>query len=250
MTGIKIGNSVINLSSNMVRIKSITLIAFLLFLSCNSINRRTFFVSYQEQLKQQEENFNEYFTVESLFDVFPDHFENEGNTWFTSTPSIDLKEGHCAMFGIFILKSKTHKQSGLSDESNNIQRVSRMPYSSDSCCKIYLNRLTRYVDSSASYNVYEDGYLIVPCFERDYVFSDSTLMKSKIWVGKEKYYESLYYVPSDLQVNVVDARAGDFWKNDCNEYRPESLKEWKHGYSKGFATSDKENIIVYWTMIW
>ncbi len=227
----------------MARIKCLIIIVFLLFLSCNFIKRRTFFVRFQENLKQQEENFSEYFTADSLFDVFPDNFENEGNTWFTSSPSIDLKEGHCAMYGIFILKSKMN-------EHNSIQKILRVPYSSDSCCKIYLNRLTRYVDSSASYNVYKDGYLLVPCFERDYVFSDSTIMKSKIWVGKERYYESLYYVPSDLQVHVVDAKAGNFWKNDCNEYRPESLKEWKHGYSKGFATSEKENIIVYWTMIW
>ena len=40
------------------------------------------------------------------------------------------------------------------------------------------------------------------------------------------------------------------FKNKCDEKRPKFLKEWRHGYSKGIAVSDKENLIVFWTMIW
>ncbi len=93
-------------------------------------------------------------------------------------------------------------------------------------------------------------YGLTKSFERNYIFADSVCNRMEVTVDKDQYVVDTYYVPSDLQVHVVDARAGNFWKNDCNEYRPESLKEWKHGYSKGFATSKKENIIVYWTMIW
>jgi hypothetical protein len=53
-----------------------------------------------------------------------------------------------------------------------------------------------------------------------------------------------------LQVYVIASESGNFWKGDYKENRPESLKEWRNGYSRGIATSEKQNMIVYWTMIW
>jgi hypothetical protein len=60
----------------------------------------------------------------------------------------------------------------------------------------------------------------------------------------------IHKVPLDLEVFVIDAKPGNFWKVDCNEDRPKSLKEWKHGFSKGYATSIEEDLIVYWTLVW
>jgi len=51
-------------------------------------------------------------------------------------------------------------------------------------------------------------------------------------------------------VFVLGAEAGDFWKESCNENRPESLLEWKHGYSKGIAISEEKDILIYWTIVW
>ncbi len=33
-------------------------------------------------------------------------------------------------------------------------------------------------------------------------------------------------------------------------YDPESLGEWKHGCSQGIVVSEKNQIVVYWSMVW
>ncbi len=77
---------------------------------------------------------------------------------------------------------------------------------------------------------------------------DFNLGKSII---KEKgYYFTRNIFPNDLEVYVIDAKYGNFFKKKCDNKRPESLKEWRHGYSRGIAVSDKENLIVFWSMIW
>ncbi len=63
-------------------------------------------------------------------------------------------------------------------------------------------------------------------------------------------YNVIYTIPKDLKVYVLKAKYGNFFKKKCDNKRPETLKEWRHGYSKGIAVSDKENLIVFWTMIW
>ena len=75
-------------------------------------------------------------------------------------------------------------------------------------------------------------------------------IEKNVEVDEVPYFDYTYTIPSDLQVYVIEAEAGDFWKVNCNEQRQESLKEWKHGYSRGFATSEEGNILVFWAMIW
>lgn len=53
----------------------------------------------------------------------------------------------------------------------------------------------------------------------------------------------------DFQISVFEAKKGIFLNSGGfkNPYIP---KEWEHGYSKGIAFSDKQNIIIYWAIIW
>ena len=53
-----------------------------------------------------------------------------------------------------------------------------------------------------------------------------------------------------MQVYVQEAEQGSFWKVDADVYRPNTMGEWKHGYSKGTAISKEENIIVFWFIVW
>ena len=69
-------------------------------------------------------------------------------------------------------------------------------------------------------------------------------------VNGELYFNYIHNVPKDLKVYVLAAQAGNFWKFDCKENRPESLGKWKHGYSKGVAVSDKYDRVVFWVIIW
>lgn len=66
----------------------------------------------------------------------------------------------------------------------------------------------------------------------------------------KKYRDYNSIIPEDLEMFVIDAQLGYFWKGDSDSKRPESLKEWKNGYSRGYAISKKEKMIVYWTIIW
>jgi len=59
-----------------------------------------------------------------------------------------------------------------------------------------------------------------------------------------------YYVPEDLEVFVLKAGHGYFWKLKADFKRPETLGEWKNGYSCGIAISKKCNRIIYWMKAW
>ena len=88
----------------------------------------------------------------------------------------------------------------------------------------------------------------IPYFE-SFDFKLGEIETSKV-VNGELHFNYQHIIPSDLEVYVVKSEAGNFWKENCNEVRPESLREWKHGYSKGFAISEKENILMYWAIVW
>jgi len=57
-------------------------------------------------------------------------------------------------------------------------------------------------------------------------------------------------VPNDLDVFVLKAGYGYFWKLKADWERPETLGIWKNGYSCGIAISRKCNMIVYWSKVW
>lgn len=57
-------------------------------------------------------------------------------------------------------------------------------------------------------------------------------------------------VPDDLHVYVLKAGHGYFWKKKFDLDRPETLGEWKYGYSCGIAISKKRSMIVYWMKVW
>lgn len=59
-----------------------------------------------------------------------------------------------------------------------------------------------------------------------------------------------YFVPEDLEVFVIKAEHGYFWRKKFDLQRPETLGEWKNGYSCGIAISRKRSIIVYWMKVW
>jgi hypothetical protein len=69
------------------------------------------------------------------------------------------------------------------------------------------------------------------------------------------YFESLDQgwegsFPTDLEVYIVDAKPVDLWIEKCNEKRPETLGDWSNGYSKGYAISEDQNLIIFWVLIW
>lgn len=69
--------------------------------------------------------------------------------------------------------------------------------------------------------------------------------------GDNEIYDiGKYNYPEDLEVYVIDAKAGNFWKTKSDKKNPKSLKEWKYGYSRGYALSKSQARIIYWTIVW
>jgi len=59
-----------------------------------------------------------------------------------------------------------------------------------------------------------------------------------------------YIPPKDLMLYVIESKAGDFWKIKCPQHRLDAHNQWAHGFSRGYAISEKEKIIVYWLAVW
>lgn len=59
-----------------------------------------------------------------------------------------------------------------------------------------------------------------------------------------------YTVPNDLEVYVLKAEHGYFWKKKYDLKRPQKLGIWQNGYSCGIAISKRLNVIVYWMKAW
>lgn len=60
-------------------------------------------------------------------------------------------------------------------------------------------------------------------------------------------------LPTDLEIYIVDAQPGNFWKNKemaALEPRPVLPKKWKHGYSRGVAVSCSCSRVCWWVMAW
>lgn len=60
----------------------------------------------------------------------------------------------------------------------------------------------------------------------------------------------IFYLPDDLEVYVISSKPGYYFTFGKELVRPEELKEWKHGYSRGIATSKKLDEIYYWAIVW
>ncbi len=55
---------------------------------------------------------------------------------------------------------------------------------------------------------------------------------------------------ADFSIYVLEARPGLFLNEDYlseSDYLP---KKWAHGFSRGNAINTKENLIIYWTIVW
>lgn len=79
----------------------------------------------------------------------------------------------------------------------------------------------------------KDKYIVIPNFWDSYYANNTT--KSKL--------------DKDFKYIIVDSEEGLYSKkiDYYNSYMPSVVK---HGYSKGIAFNEKEEIIIYWLVIW
>ncbi|WP_372934895.1 hypothetical protein, partial [Mariniphaga sediminis] len=218
---------------------SIALVVF--FSGCFGKKENYFLSKMNSTLKEQKKCFDIDFKKTNLLSHFPDNIMNNGISLHVSPPSCPPSFKCSAQFGNIYLICKTDTTNNLIH--NNI--LFDAEYLTDSNIVVNLSELRRSIFPVAKCNKWFANKYPIPYFE-SFNFGLGKREEKKI-VDGETHYNYTYSIPSDLQVCVIAAEAGDFWKENCNEKRPESLKEWKHGYSRGIATSEKEKIIVYWT---
>jgi len=59
-----------------------------------------------------------------------------------------------------------------------------------------------------------------------------------------------YGLSEDFKMYVFDAKPGKFIKEEYLQECDCLPEKWKHGYSKGVALSEKQQIVIYWTIVW
>lgn len=218
---------------------------FLVFISGCNMNKYTHDVN--EILDREKTTFGIETNKSNLLEHFPKKIKNNNMFSGVYPPSCPPTYECSKQYGdIFLIVDKPDYQEELSKflEGNLAYKTSY----TDSNIIINLSELKRKRFPIEKCNKWHANKLPIPCFEGyNFGLGEKEIKKE---IKGETYVDHTYNIPFDLQVYVIRAEAGDFWIESCNEKRPKDLKEWQHGYSIGFAISDEENIIVYWTMVW
>ena len=65
------------------------------------------------------------------------------------------------------------------------------------------------------------------------------------------YKKSSYVgLSEEFQICVIEAKQGIYASSDVLSKDNLMPDNWKHGFSKGYAISEKEKTIIYWCMVW
>lgn len=195
-------------------------------------------------MKELKENFEKDYSKKDLLNHFPEQIKITSSFMMFSAPPGCPPSYECsAQYGKVYLINDIEKTNKLSEDY-----IFKTAYLDDNNIIINLSELRREKFPVEKCNkAYAEKYPI-PYFE-SYDFGLGKKVTEENIDG-EVYFDYNHTIPHDLEVYVIDAEPGDFWKESCNEKRPELLNEWNHGFSRGFALSKDKNIIVYWTMIW
>jgi len=223
---------------------NIIIIVFILLCSC--ANKNYIDKDINKSLKKLKENFGTDFLKDSLLSHFPEIINNV--TLFQTNPPACPPSYDCIkQYGdvVLIVDKNDYKNELKSIIEGDI--LFKTVYS-DTNIVLDLSELERNYFPNTICNKYYNNKMPIPFFES----YDFGLGKQKICkeIEGQDYYKYAYVIPSDLVIFLIQAESGSFWKEPCNNNRPEPLKEWKNGYSKGIAISDKQEIAVFWTMIW
>ena len=87
-----------------------------------------------------------------------------------------------------------------------------------------------------------NNYYPIPFFEKEEF--------AGIGINGENIYSNVNTsgLSNGFVIYILDSKPGLFWKGlKPNKYMP---NEWENGYSKGVCINERENIIIYWVIIW
>ncbi len=202
----------------------------------------------EKMIDVAKESFKKVSTKQNLLSHFPGKIKELEVTLSISPPGCPPTFDCSNQTGYIILTLNKNLYKKEVDDLVSDVISYKTQYNSKDNTIINLKELRRNIFPVPKCNILVENFLPIPYFEH-YDFNMG-FNEMKVEIDEVPYFDYTYTIPSDLQVYVIEAEAGNFWKEDCNEKRPISLKDWKHGYSRGLATSEEENIIVFWAMIW
>jgi hypothetical protein len=219
-------------------------IVILSFTGCNNF-QQIGFLPVEKEIKLQKKSFGKRYKLPDLLHHFPNIVNDSNVLRLRVSPPTSPPEYDClAQFGEIYLFAKLNKF----DVSMTLDTLNSILYSSN---RLFLINQLDFKNNKFAEEKFNNAYknkMPIPYFNR-FDFNLGFIDES-IFVDGDTLFLRTYSTPSDLKVFVIDAKPGNFWKFDCKEPRPKSLKDWQNGYSRGIATSEKENIIIYWAMIW
>lgn len=196
-------------------------------------------------IEEQKKTFEGSYTKSQLFEHFPKRKEMT-QIWFLSMPPSCPPKYRCtSQSGEVYLICERDSSLNLIEPEDYLHKTL---YSNDSNIIIDCSELEKDSSLFEKSNTFFQGKYPIPIFEKyEFELGTDTL---EIYKQGKTSVRTFNIIPSDLEVFVIEAKAGNFWKVDCAEGRLESLGMWKNGYSKGIASSKKEKLIVYWTIVW
>ncbi|PLW93689.1 MAG: hypothetical protein C0592_05345 [Marinilabiliales bacterium] len=214
----------------------IFILSFLIF-SCSS-------KSQLQDLEKAKRSFREYSTHKEICDHFPNEvYKNKVISYFFAPPGPSNPQ-----FGELHLILKMDE-----DEIKTIKSGKYLfsgPVDSDQLWVVTLDQIEYY--SCEDSVDYENLTPIADLSNVDFGFGSYT---DSVYFGDIDEYAPVdqYYLPPDMEVFVIDAKAGFFWEIEevPERYRRcDNLQSWKNGYSYGYAISEENNYVTYWVVAW
>lgn len=219
--------------------KKITFLFLIFIFGCTSGNHENKSSKLLVQKKMFEYSNNKYIKALSLFNAkLIDHFPKEIDSNYIKY--LDATSPDVGEVSLFIekkinlkeFKNLTNYYSSVSKEilnpSDSLLIVNR--FSSEN--RLYKYKLTslekKIIEKSSSYS------LPIPNFWRCSFSSDSTAC----------------HLSSNFKLYVIEAKKGKYLEDKYltkGEYMP---SDWRNGFSKGIAISEKNMTVIYWIVVW
>jgi hypothetical protein len=219
-----------------------------IFTNCGHYNDNTIYDNHPSKrqfIKQMELMYEK-----DIIDFFPSIRQNpyigsncrayNYSPWDDSTQS-DFSA--CAYFSVNI-------NSEMLDSLERMDYIEKIKYS-DTLFAIDVPYMT-YAESYR--NTMKDSLQIpIADMRRHSYFTLGEYCCDTFFIGEHRFIEETEILPDDLVVYVIEAKSGNFWKNNekaACEKRPILSEHWKHGYVKGITVSKKLSHACWWAMAW
>ena len=200
---------------------------------------------YVKMIKQSQRNFEDCYQVNGLYNHFPKSFSNQSvlNSKFSYPTKNFDPDIHYFIDGVLLLNMGEDFKNFYPDTFIFKTNYSDSNFIVDGSFSYY-----QYYDTLKILNISKPKMYPIPFFE-NYDFGLDSVRFDLRDAGVLMVIDN-YNVPEDLEVFVLKAGNGNFWNIEIDQDRPETLGNWKNGYSSGIAISRQQNIAVYWMMAW